>query len=137
MPIPSSPSVLPAPPSSAAICGLSRAEWSFIAVVVLAFGCISILLGKDAGWDFLNYHWYDAYAFLHARLGFDVAVAHNATYFNPLVHLPFYLLATAVLSWLALFNVGALPVLNVLPLYLIGRSALTPSDNRWLAAALA
>lgn len=137
MPIPSSPSVLPAPPSSAVICGLSRAEWCFIAVVVLAFGCISIILGKDAGWDFLNYHWYDAYAFLHARLGFDVAVAHHATYFNPLIHLPFYWLATAGTSWLALFYIGALHGLNVLPLYLLARSALMPPDNRWLAAALA
>jgi hypothetical protein len=116
---------------------LTRAEWGFIAVVVLAFGCISILLGKDKSWDFRNYHWYDAYAFLHARLGFDVAVAHHATYFNPLIHLPFYWLATAGTSWLALFYVGALNGLNVLPLYLLARSALTPPDNRWLAAALA
>lgn len=72
-----------------------------MAVVVLAFGCISMFLGKDDGWDFLNYHWYDAYAFLHGRLGFDVAVAHQATYFNPLIHLPFYWLATAGTSWLA------------------------------------
>jgi hypothetical protein len=116
---------------------LSRAELAFIAVVVLAFGSISILLGKDEGWDFRNYHWYDAYAFLHDRLGFDVAVAHHATYFNPLIHLPFYWLATAGTSWLALFYTGALYGLNVLPLYLLARSALTLPDNRWLAAALA
>jgi hypothetical protein len=116
---------------------LSRAEFAFIAGVVLAMGGISMLLGKDKGWDFLNYHWYDAYAFLHARLGFDVAVAHHATYFNPLIHLPFYWLATAVASWLALFYVGALQGLNILPLYMIARSALIPPDSRWLAAALA
>jgi hypothetical protein len=98
---------------------------------------MSILLGKGDGWDFLNYHWYDAYAFLHARLGFDVAVAHHATYFNPLIHLPFYWLATAGTSWLALFYVGALQGLNVLPLYLIARCSLIPEDSRWLAAALA
>jgi hypothetical protein len=125
------------PPPSAAIKCLSRAELVLIAVVVLAFGCISMLLGKDDGWDFLNYHWYDAYAFLHARLGFDVAVAHHATYFNPLIHVPFFWLATAGGSWLALFYIGALHGLNILPLYLIARSSLIPPDNRLLAAALA
>jgi hypothetical protein len=116
---------------------LSRTELAFIALVALAFGGISVILGKDNGWDFLNYHWYDAYAFVHARLGFDVAVAHHATYFNPLIHLPFYWLATAVTSWVALFYIGTLQGLNALPLYLIARSALIPADNRWLAAALA
>jgi hypothetical protein len=116
---------------------LSRAELAFMSAVVLAFGWISILLGEDASWDFRNYHWYDAYAFLHARLGFDVAVAHHATYYNPLVHLPFYWLVSAGPAWLAPFYVGALQGLNILPLYLLARSALIPSDNRWLAAALA
>jgi hypothetical protein len=110
---------------------------AFIAIVVFAFGCISILLGEDKGWDFLNYHWYDAYAFLHNRLGFDVAVAHHATYYNPVIHLPFYWLANAGTVRLALFYTGALHGLNILPLYLLARSALTAQDNRWLASALA
>jgi hypothetical protein len=137
MPTPSSRPASLAPPSSAKIACLSRSELAFIGVVILAFGCISILLGKDDGWDFRNYHWYDAYAFLHARLGFDVAVAHHATYFNPLIHLPYYWLATAGTCWLALIYIGALHGLNVLPLYLIARSSLTSPDNRWLAAGLA
>jgi hypothetical protein len=109
----------------------------FISLVTLVFGVISILLGKENGWDFLNYHWYDAYAFLHGRFGFDVAVAHHATYFNPLIHVPFFWLATATTSWLALLYIGALHGLNVLPLYLIARSALTLSDSHFLAATLA
>lgn len=136
MSIPSTPSVTLTPSSSAVTTRLSHTELASIAIVVLAFGSISIFLGKDEGWDFRNYHWYDAYAFLHARLGFDVAVAHHATYFNPLIHVPFYWLATAGSSSLALFYTGALYGLNVLPLYLLARSALTLPDNRWLAAAL-
>src|SRR3984893_5637267 len=93
MPMPSPPSVALTHSSSAVTSRLSHAELAFIAIVVLAFGSISIFLGKNEGWDFRNYHWYDAYAFLHARLGFDVAVAHHATYFNPLIPLPVYLLA--------------------------------------------
>jgi hypothetical protein len=109
----------------------------FISIVVLTFGCLSLLLGEDKGWDFLNYHWYDAYALLHGRLGFDVAVAHHATYYNPVVHLPFYWLATAGTVRLALFYTGALHGLNIVPLHLLARSALTEQNNRWLAGALA
>jgi hypothetical protein len=135
--MPSPPSVTLAPYSSAEAAFLSRAELAFITLVVVAFGCISILLGEDKGWDFLNYHWYDAYAFLHNRLGFDVAVAHHATYYNPIIHLPFYWLANAGSVRLALFYTGTLHGLNILPLYMLARSALTAPDNRWLAAALA
>src|ERR1700730_8460981 len=134
MPMPSPPSVALTHSSSAVTSRLSHAELAFIAIVVLAFGSTAIFLGKDQGWDFRNYHWYDAYAFLHDRLGFDVAVAHHATYFNPLIHLPFYWLATAGASWLALFYAGALYGLNVLPLYLLARSALILPDSRQLAA---
>jgi hypothetical protein len=115
---------------------LSRTEVVFVTVVVLACGWISVLLGKDEGWDFLNYHWYDAYAFLHQRLWFDVAVAHHATYYNPLPHLPFYWLATNGASWMAVFYAGALHGLNVLPLYWLARGSLQNGGHR-LAAALA
>ena len=87
--------------------------------------------------DFLNYHWYDAYAFLYHRIGFDVAVAHHATYYNPLIHVPFYWLATVCSVWVALLYTGVLHGLNVLPLYLIARSALNPPINRSLAFAIA
>jgi hypothetical protein len=107
-----------------------------MSAVVLAFGWISILLGNNASWDFRNYHWYDAYAFLHARLGVDVAVAHHATYYNPLVHVPLFWLASVGPAWLARFYVGALQGLNILPLYLLARSALIASDSRWLAGVL-
>jgi hypothetical protein len=105
--------------------------------VVLFFGCVSILLGEDKSWDFLNYHWYDAYALLNDRLGFDIAVAHHATYFNPLIHVPFYWLATTASVWLALFCAGAMHGLNILPLYLLARSALTQPASRWLGPFLA
>jgi hypothetical protein len=119
------------------VWSFSRAEWLFLISVVLAWGLFAVAIGKDAGWDFLNYHWYDAYAFLHARLGFDVAVGHHATYFNPLIHVPFYLLATLCTSWVALFYLGALQGLNILPLYWMSRSALNPVSPRWSAIALA
>lgn len=53
-------------------------------------------------WDFANYHWYNAYAFLHGRLGFDIAPAQMQTYFNP---------------WLDVFNYVVMQALVYTPLY--------------------
>jgi len=52
----------------------------------------SIYLGADANWDLLNYHLYIPFAFLKARLGFDLQPAQAQTYLNPLLDLPFFLL---------------------------------------------
>jgi hypothetical protein len=122
--------------ASPRLWSFSRGEWLFLLAAIAGWGLLAVLLGKDVGWDFLNYHWYTPYALLNGRLGFDVAVAHQATYFNPLIHLPFYLLATLGTSWVALFYLGALQGLNVIPLYWMSRSALSPSSPRWSAIAL-
>ncbi len=116
---------------------LNAAEALFLGAIVLGSGGLGLALGKDAGWDLLNYHWYNPYAFLHDRMGFDVAVAHHATYYNPLIDVPFYVLATALSSWVAIFFLGALQGLNAVPLYLIGRAALRGVNARWGAAILA
>ena len=64
------------------------------------------MLGKDTSWDFRNYHWYAPYAFLNNRMGIDVAVAHQASYYNPFLDIPFYLLATHTHAWIALGAAG-------------------------------
>jgi hypothetical protein len=122
--------------ASPRLWSFSRTEWLFLLAVVAGWGSFAVALGKDSGWDFLNYHWYVAYALLHGRLGFDMAVAHQATYFNPVIHVPFYLLATLASSWVALFYLGVLQGLNVIPLYWMSRSALSPSSPRWGAIVL-
>src|ERR1700729_4561198 len=86
---------------------LSVQELLFLGLVILFWGAFVIVLGKDTSWDFRNYHWYAPYAFLNNRLGFDVAVAHQATYYNPALDLPFYLLAMHAASWVALAVLGA------------------------------
>jgi hypothetical protein len=65
------------------------------AICPLCFGLLGLWAGKDGGWDLLNYHWYNPYAFLNNRMGFDLAVGHHATYYNPLLDLPLYLAAGA------------------------------------------
>lgn len=88
--------------------GLAGYGLLLMAAAPLLFAVAAILLGKEAGWDLQNYHWYNPYAFLNGRLGFDVAVAHHATYYNPLPDVPFFWLATHGPAWLAATYMGAL-----------------------------
>src|SRR5947199_5296456 len=116
---------------------LAPYELAYFTVVVLGWGGFVVWLGKDQSWDFRNYHWYIPYAFLHGRMGFDVAVAHQATYYNPFLDIPFYLLATHAPSWFALGVLGAVQGANIVPLYLIARSMLRVVQRRLGAALLA
>lgn len=74
----------------------------------LLFAAIAVLLGKEASWDFQNYHWYTPFALFNQRLGFDIAVAHHATYYNPLLDVPLYWLAQRGPAWLGGVLLGAL-----------------------------
>ncbi len=81
------------------------------AVVVASCATVAAaawVLGQDASWDTLNYHFYNPYAWLHDRLQHDVQPAMRQTYFNPLLDLPFYALIQrlgplpATLVWAAI-----------------------------------
>jgi len=116
---------------------LAPQEWLFLGLVVLFWSGFVIALGKDTSWDFRNYHWYVPYAFLNGRMGLDVAVAHQATYYNPLLDVPFYWLATHTHSWFAIGALGAVQGTNVVPLYLIAREAVRVEETKLAAGALA
>ncbi|MBP0443408.1 hypothetical protein J8J14_01330 [Roseomonas sp. SSH11] len=60
-------------------------------------GIASVLRGQDRNWDLLNYHLYAPFALLEGRLGTDLMPAGIQSGFNPLIDLPYYLLAV---SWL-------------------------------------
>ena len=70
-------------------------------------------------------------------MAFDVVVAHQASYYNPFLDIPFYLLATHTHSWIALGVMGMVQGANVVPLYLIGREGLAIPDRKLAAGALA
>ena len=122
---------------SASDAKLAPAEYAFLAAVVLGWAVMVAVAGKDPSWDFRNYHWYIPYAFLNGRMGFDVAVAHQATYYNPFLDIPFYWLATHVHAWLALGVLGAVQGANIIPLHWIARSLITAAHARLAAAVLA
>jgi hypothetical protein len=116
---------------------LTARETAFLAVTILFWAAFVIVLGKDTSWDFRNYHWYGPYALFNHREAIDVAVAHQASYYNPFLDVPFYLLATHARAWIALGILGAVQGANVVPLYLIGRETLDIPDRKLAAGALA
>lgn len=63
-------------------------------LLMVVAGNLSVHLGQDASFDLKNYHWYNAYAFLNDRLGHDIAPAMLQSYLNPLIELPYFLVAT-------------------------------------------
>ena len=115
---------------------LSVIEILWLGLVVVACGWFALKHGQDASWDFRNYHWYIPFAFLNGRMSFDVLPAEEATYYNPLLYVPYYWIATHLSARLAVFFVGALGGLNIIPLHLLGRIAAAPAHRRWLAPVL-
>jgi hypothetical protein len=73
--------------------------WLLAFAALPLFAVWAIVYGKEAGWDFQNYHWYDPYSLLTGRLGFDISVAHHATYYNPWLDVPLFLIATHLPAW--------------------------------------
>jgi hypothetical protein len=82
---------------------------------------VALFAGQETSWDFRNYHWYNAYSLLTWRYEQDVAVAHHATYNNPVLDIPYFLAGNALPPALTLALLGAVEGLNFSLLYLIAR----------------
>src|SRR5436190_23714620 len=80
-----------------------------VAAALLFGGFASLLRGVDTNWDLRNYHFYNPWAWLHGRLGFDYAPAQVQSYYSPLLDLPFYSLAAAHLPAFAITFLMGLP----------------------------
>lgn len=88
---------------------LSSRPWlSLVACVVLA-GVASIALRQDSSWDLLNYHYYNAWAFVHGRHGIDWAPAQLQSFYSPFLDLPFYAMVAAGLPPMAIAFALAAP----------------------------
>jgi hypothetical protein len=96
-------------------------------------GVLALCLGQDANWDLRNYHFYNAYAFLHQRLDYDVAPAQVATYYNPLFYIPFHEAVLRLPPMLVGFLLGALQGLNFPLLFAIVRNVMAgePATPWW------
>ena len=114
--------------------------YAFLLLAPPAYGLFAIGLGMDANWDLRNYHWYNAYAFLNGRIGIDLLPAQMPTFYNPLLDVPFYWLASTLSAPVAGFLWSALQGLNLSLLFLLAHATLrvgTPGRRVALAAALA
>lgn len=128
------------PPNS--VPGLS---WPWVLILlcgfIAAFGILSVYLGQDANFDLKNYHLYNAFQFLHDRLYRDLNAAGYQSFFNPLLDVPYYTLATAALPnapRLVAFIMGGYAAAMALAVVLIVRRvAFTVNDPAPFAAVIA
>src|SRR4029078_13747796 len=97
---------------------LTAREYAFLALGLLFLAGFVVLLGKDTSGCFRNYHSYAPYALLNHRMGIDVVVAHQASYYNPYLDVPFYWLATHTRAWIALGVLGVAQGANMVMLLL-------------------
>ncbi|MCC7048753.1 MAG: hypothetical protein IT562_18705 [Alphaproteobacteria bacterium] len=103
----------------------------------LGYGILSLLVRQDYNWDLLNYHYYNPFAWLTGRRDLDIdAPVMPGAYFNPLLHLPFYLAFEHLPPRLTGFLVGAVQGLNAILVFWIARAALpgAASPGRDVAA---
>lgn len=104
--------------------------WGLCWLAVPLYGLLAVAFGQDANWDLMNYHFYNPYAFLHERHGHDILVAHLASFYNPLLDVPFYWLVVAAPPWLVGFVLGAVQGLNAPLLYAVARRCWGENDER-------
>ena len=117
-----------------------RLALAFLVLAPPAYGLLGLALGMDANWDLRNYHWYNAYALLTGRIGVDLLPAQMPTFYNPLLDVPFFLLADRLPAPLAGVLWGTAQGLNLSLLFLLALATLrlgTPRQRVALAAALA
>jgi len=108
-----------------------RAAFTLLALAPFAFGFLALALGQDANWDLRNYHWYNAYAFLNNRYGTDFLPSQTPWFYNPLLDLPFYLLATHAPARVAGFTLGFVQGFNFILLFLLAHAALIIERAGW------
>ncbi|WP_157778467.1 hypothetical protein [Massilia violaceinigra] len=98
-------------------------------------GLVSMWLGQDSNWDLRNYHWYNPYAFLNGKIGFDLNPGQFQSYFNPTIDLLYYGLATYFPSRVTGFVMGYLHGLNYVLLLMITRQVLRAGEPAAAGAA--
>jgi len=109
----------------------------FLLIAPFLCGALALALGQDQNWDFRNYHWYNAYAFLNNRWDFDIIPSQTPAFYSPALDIPYYLLATHVSARLAAFVLGSVQGLNAVLLFLLAYAALLIPNARQRVGASA
>ncbi|HEX7776467.1 MAG TPA: hypothetical protein VF449_08055, partial [Parvibaculum sp.] len=111
------------------------ADWAIFAAGPVVWALLAVWVGQETSWDFRNYHWYNAYAFETGRYALDIAPAHAATYYNPVLDIGYRFLALRLAPVLLLALLGAVQGLNFSLLFLIARHVLAVEANAARVAA--
>ncbi len=69
-----------------------KTKITVLIICILISGLTNCILGPDGNWDFYAYHYYNGYAALHGRVGYDIMPAGIQSYFNPLLDIINYLI---------------------------------------------
>lgn len=88
-------------------------------LIAIALGLISIKLGQDTNGDMWNYHWYNAWSYLHGRLNYDIAPAGAHSYFNPYLDTIYFLSISHLHAKAHAFLFGFIQGLISYPIYYI------------------
>src|SRR5215203_5298124 len=88
---------------------LSSRPWLYLGVCIVLAGAASIALRQDSSWDLLNYHYYNAWAFVHGRHGIDWAPAQLQSFYSPFLDLPFYVMVATGLGPMLIAFALAIP----------------------------
>lgn len=113
---------------------------ALLCLAPVAFGLLALALGQDANWDLRNYHYYNAYAFLHNRTAQDLLPSQTPYFYNPLMDVPFFVLAQHASARAVGFFLGFVQGLNFILLFWIAFAALTIQNQKrkvLICAALA
>jgi hypothetical protein len=86
--------------------------WRGLWLAPVLTGLASIQLGKSASFDFQVYHYYNAYAVLTGRMGFDIIPTGRQTFYNPAADVFLYGLIENLPARVAGFILGAIHGLN-------------------------
>jgi len=99
-------------------------ELAILLAFVAASVAFALRAGENTSWDQKNYHYYSGYALLHKPLLYDFAPAQVQTFFNPLFHLPTYLMLKHLPTRATAAILAALQGLNFWLVYKIARKVL-------------
>lgn len=92
---------------------------------------LSLLLGQDASFDLLNYHYYNPYSFLNNRNNIDLSPAQIQTFFNPTLDLiPYYIIQNYP-PWVFGVALGAWQGLNLWLVYILSLRIFIFAEMKW------
>jgi hypothetical protein len=101
----------------------------FLLAPLFFFGLWSYILGQDRNSDLINYHLYNAFAFIQNKSN-DFGVAGLQGFFNPLIDLPYYYLINNLKPEAVSFIMGTIHGSIFIILYKISKKIIAEDTHK-------